>query len=87
MLYGSRWLFKLRNKSLLNYIFGEDNASKCRWASIPQYKDWIYKFTKTCAILIFALLMYTLMLTHYFTNDLSGLTYRSHTPDNDLSYS
>ena len=71
--------------SWLNDLYGEDNASKCRCASIPPYKDWIYRFTKTCAI--FALLTYKLMLTYSFTNNLSGLPYRSHTPDNDLSYS
>ena len=85
ILYASRGLFKLRNKSWLNYMYGEDNASKCRCASIPPYKDWIYRFAKTCAI--FALLTYKIMLTHSFTNNLPDLPYRSHTPDKNVSYS
>ena len=51
----------------------------------PPFKDLIYRFTKTCVI--FALLTYKLMLTHYFTNNLSVLPYRSRTPDNDVSHS
>ena len=85
ILYASRGLFKLRNKSWLNDLYGEDNDSKCRCASILPYKDWIYRFAKTCAI--FALLPYKLMLTHSFTNNLSDLPYRSHIPDNNVSYS
>ena len=83
-MYASWGLFNLRNKSCLNDLNGEDNASKCRYASIPPYKDWIYRFAKTCAI--FALLTYKLMLTHYFTNNLPDLPYRSHTVDNNVSY-
>ena len=49
------------------------------------HKDCIYRFAKTCAI--FALITYKLMLTHYFTNNLHYLPYRSHTPDNNVSYS
>ena len=50
------------------------------------YKDCIYRFAKTCAIV--ALLTYNkIMSTHYFTNNLQDLAYRSHTPDNNVSYS
>ena len=79
IMYASRGLFKLRNNSWLNDLYGEDNASKCRCASIPQYKDWIYRFAKTCAI--FALLTYksitclASLIVHTF------LTTTSHTPD------
>ena len=85
MLYASRGSFTLRSKLWLNDRYGEDNACKCTCASIPPYKDWIYRLAKTCAI--FALLTYKLMLTHYFTNNLPDLPYRSHTPDNNVSYS
>ena len=66
-------------------MYAEDNASKCRRASLPPNMDWIYRHRKTCPI--FALLTYILLLTHYFTNNLYGLTYRSHMPDNDVAYS
>ena len=56
IMYASWGLFNLRNKSWLNGLNSEDNASKCRYASISPYKDWIYRFAKTCAI--FALLTY-----------------------------
>ena len=85
ILYASRGLFKLRDKSWLNDLYREDIASKCRCASIPPYKDWIYRFAKTCAII--DLLTYKLMFTHYVTNNLYDLPYRSHTPDNNVSYS
>ena len=86
ILYASRGLLKLRNKSWLNDHYGEDNASNGRCASIPPYKDWIYRFAKTCAI--FALsLTYKLMVTHSFTNNLPDLPHRSHSPDNNVSYS
>ena len=74
----------LRKKSLLNDIYGGDNASKCRCASTPQYKDWVYWITKTCAI--FALLTYNLMLTNYFSNNLYDLPDRPHTPDIDVAF-
>ena len=32
----------LRNKSWFDDLYAEDNASKCKCASIPLYKDWIY---------------------------------------------
>ena len=85
IMYASRGLFKLRNKSWFNDLYAEDNASKCRCASIPTYEDWIYRFSKTCAN--FALLTYKLMLTHSFTNNMPDLPYRSHTPDSNVSYS
>ena len=34
-------LSKLRNKQWLNGLYGEDNASRCRCAPIPLYKDWL----------------------------------------------
>ena len=37
----SRGLSKLRNKQWLNDLYGEDNASRCRCAPIPLYKDWL----------------------------------------------
>ena len=85
IMYASRGLFKLCNKSWFSDLYAEDNAFKCRCASIPPYKDWIYRFAKTCAI--FVLLTYKPMLTHSFTNNLPDLPYRSHTPDNNVSYS
>ena len=55
------------------------------------YKDWIYWFTKTCAI--FVLLTYNLMLTNSFINNLYDLPYRPtlltstcHTADARLWY-
>ena len=50
MLYVSRGVSKLRKKSLLNELYGEDNASTSRCASTHPYKDCIYWFIKTCAI-------------------------------------
>ena len=47
MLYASRELCKLRNKSWFNYQCGEDNACRCRCASTPPYMDWIYWLTET----------------------------------------
>ena len=43
MLHASRGLSKLRNKSWLIDLYGEDNASRCRCAPIPlyMYKDWL----------------------------------------------
>ena len=38
-LHAIRRLSKLRNKSWLKN--GEDNASICRCAAIPLYKDWL----------------------------------------------
>ena len=68
ILYASRGLFKLCNKSRLHDLYGEDNATKRRCASIPPYKDCIYWFTKTCTI--FAMLSYKLMIIKSFTNNL-----------------
>ena len=45
--YVSRGIYKVRNKSWLNDLYGEDNVSRGGCASIPPYKDWIYWFTKT----------------------------------------
>ena len=50
MLYASRGVSTLRIKAWLNDLYGEDNASTCRCAPTPPYKDWNYWFTKTCAI-------------------------------------
>ena len=47
MLYASRGLCKLRNKSRFNYQCGGDNACRCRCASTPPYMDWIYWLTET----------------------------------------
>ena len=58
----SRGVSKLRKESWLNDVYREDNASTCRRASTPPYKDWIYWFTKTCAIS--AVLTDNLMLTN-----------------------
>ena len=85
IMYGSRGLFKLRHKSWLNHIHGEDNAYKCRCASTSPHTGWNYWFTETCTI--FALLSYKFMIIHYFTNNLSGLPSSSHTPDSDMPYS
>ena len=85
ILYASRRLFRLHNTTWLHDLYGEDNASTYRFASIPPYQDWIYRFAKTCTI--FALLTYKLMLPHSFTNNLPDLPYRSHTSDNNVSYS
>ena len=41
VLHASRGLSKLRNKLWLNDLYGEDNASRCRSAPIPLYKDWL----------------------------------------------
>ena len=70
---------------MLKDVYGEENASKCRRASPPPNMDWIFRLCKTCPI--FALLTYKLLLTHYVTNNLYDLPYRSHTPGNDLAYS
>ena len=40
-MHTSRGLSKLRNKQWLNDLYGEDNASRCRCAPIPLYKDWL----------------------------------------------
>ena len=50
MLYASRGLCKLRNKSRFNYQCGGDNACRCRGASTPPYMDWIYWLTETFTI-------------------------------------
>ena len=39
LLYVSRGVSKLRKKSLLNDLYGEDNASTSRCAPTPPYKD------------------------------------------------
>ena len=85
MLYVSRGVPKLRKKSLLNDLYGEDNASTSRCASTLPYKDWLYWFIKTCAI--FAVLTYNLMLTNSFTNNVYDLPYRPHNPDIEVAYS
>ena len=85
MPYASSGLSKLHKKSWLKDFNCEDNASKCTCvcASTPLYKDWIYRFTKTCAI--FALLTYKLMLTHsVIVHQLLTTTW--HTPDGLLWY-
>ena len=41
VLHASRGLSKLRNKSWLNDLCGEDNAPRCRCAPIPLYEDWL----------------------------------------------
>ena len=83
-LHASRGLSKLRKNSRLNDLHGEDNASNCSCAPTPPYKDWVFWFNKTCAIIVNN---YNLTLTHYFTNNLYGLSYRPHTPDIDVAYS
>ena len=40
-MHASRGLSKLRNKQWLNDLYDEDNASRCRCAPIPLYKDWL----------------------------------------------
>ena len=37
--YVSRGIYKVRNKSWLNDLYGEDNVSRGGCASIPPYKD------------------------------------------------
>ena len=59
MLNASRGLSKLRNKSWLIDLYGEDNASTCRCAPIPLYKDWlvvslINQVDSTCAPVMFS---------------------------------
>ena len=56
MLHASRGLSKLRNKSRLNDLCGEDNASRCRCAPI---QDWlvvslINQVDSTCASVMFS---------------------------------
>ena len=36
-----RLLSKLHIKSWLNDLYSEDNASRCKCASKPLYKDWL----------------------------------------------
>ena len=81
----SRGCLKLRNKSWLNDLYGEDNVSKCRCASVPPYNDFIYWFIKPCTI--FALLSYKFMIINSFTNNLYGLPCGSHTRSSDMAYS
>ena len=50
IMYASRGLCKLRNKSWFNDQYGEDNACRCRCASTPPYRDWIYWLTETFTI-------------------------------------
>ena len=50
MLYASRGLYKLRNKSRFNDQCGGDNDCRCRCASTPPYMDWIYWLTETFTI-------------------------------------
>ena len=59
MLHTSRGLSKLRNKSWLIDLYGEDNASRCRCAPVPLYKDWlvvslINQVDSTCASVMFS---------------------------------
>ena len=51
IVHASRRIYKVRNKSWLNDLHGEDNVSSCGYASIPPYNDWIYWFTNTCAMI------------------------------------
>ena len=41
VLHDNRGLSKLRNKQLLNDLYGEDNVTRYRCAPIPLYKDWL----------------------------------------------
>ena len=59
MLHASRGLSKLRNKSWLIDLYGEDNASTCRCAPILLYEDWlvvslINQVDSTCASVMFS---------------------------------
>ena len=61
MLHVGRGLSKLRNKSWLIDLYGADNASTCRCAPIPLYKDWlvvslINQVDSTCASVMFSAL-------------------------------
>ena len=85
MLYVSRGVSKLCKKSLLNDLYGEDNASTSRCACTPPYKDWMFWFIKTCAL--FAVLIDNVMLINYFTNNVYDVPYRPHNPDIDVAYS
>ena len=49
----------LHIKSWLNYFYSEDNASRCKCAATPLYKDWlvvslINQVGSTCALFMFS---------------------------------
>ena len=54
-----RLVSKLHVKSSLNDFYSEDNASRCKCASTPLYKDWlvaslISQVGSTCALIMFS---------------------------------
>ena len=45
--------------NLVQYMYSEDNASRCKYASTPLYKDWlvaslISQVGSTCALIMFS---------------------------------
>ena len=82
--YVTRGIFKVRNTSWLNDLYGEDNVSRVGVHQYPHIRIEFIGLPKRCAMIV--LLIYKLMLTHFFTNNLYGLPYRPYPPGSDVAY-